>query len=173
MNQIQLLILLTFFILLASEHFRSLRDHPGYGVSNRGRVRNLRTGRTLATKTSNSGYKQVHLNRTCEYIHRLVATEWVPNPEHKACVDHIDGNKINNLVSNIRWATVTENMMNKSKSANRSSKFKGVSKHYNKWLVHICNQHVGVFVDERAAAMAYNNHAKEYFGVFAKLNQMD
>ena len=44
---------------------------------------------------------------------------------------------------------------------------------WKKWLVHIRNQHVGMFNDEKEAAIAYNNHAKEHFGVFAKLNHID
>ena len=63
--------------------------------------------------------------------------------------------------------------MNRSKHKVGTSKYKGVSKHGDKWLVHIRNQHVGMFKDEKEAAIAYSNHAKEHFGVFAKLNQMD
>ena len=88
-------------------------------------------------------------------------------------MDHIDGNPLNNHTSNLRWATVVENTRNVSKHRDGTSKYKGVSKHGDKWIVHIRNQHVGLFKDEKEAAIAYNSHAKEHLGVFAKLNRMD
>ena len=170
MNKLNLLILLTVIVLISSlERFRVIQDSPNYEVSNKGRIRNTKTRRILKTTLSNSGYERLK----GKYIHRLVAKEWCPNPENKPCVDHIDGNTQNNNISNLRWATVAENTRNVSKHRNSTSKYKGVSKHGDKWLVHIRNQHVGLFNDEKEAAIAYNNHAKEHFGVFAKLNHID
>lgn len=43
-------------------------------------------------------------------IHRLLAEHFIPNPDNKPCVNHIDGNKLNNSISNLEWATVSENV---------------------------------------------------------------
>ena len=173
MNKFALFILLSIIVLISSlERFRVIQDSPSYEVSNKGRVRHLKHRRILKSNLSNSGYKQLNINGQ-KYTHRLVAKEWCPNPENKPCVDHIDGNSLNNCAVNLRWVTHSENLMNRSKHKVSTSKYKGVSKHGDKWLVHIRNQHVGMFKDEKEAAIAYNNHAKEHFGVFAKLNHID
>lgn len=61
-------------------------------------------------------YKFVSLSkdgkRKTEYIHRIVASVFIPNPLHLREVDHIDGNSLNNEVSNLRWCTTKENASN-------------------------------------------------------------
>lgn len=62
------------------------------------------------------GYYYVTLNKNGEErrfaIHRLVAEAFIPNPENKPMVDHIDGDKSNNIASNLRWVTASENSRN-------------------------------------------------------------
>lgn len=59
------------------------------------------------------------------YIHRAVAELFIPNPENKPCVDHIDTNKLNNRVDNLRWATVSENGLNPLTRKKLSNSLKG------------------------------------------------
>ena len=98
-----------------------------YEISSFGRVKSLarlrkasRGGfapvaeKILKQKTSKSGYKVVHLRHEDlekhPSIHRLVAEAFIPNIENKATVNHIDGNKENNNVSNLEWSTHSEQM---------------------------------------------------------------
>lgn len=60
-----------------------------------------------------AGYNAVGLcvkgKRTIKHVHRILAITYLPNPENKRCVNHIDGNKLNNELSNLEWATYSEN----------------------------------------------------------------
>ena len=69
--------------------------------------------RKLKPLLDSKGYQYVDLKsevrRRCPKIHRLVALAFIPNPENKPQVNHIDGSKINNNVSNLEWVTNEEN----------------------------------------------------------------
>lgn len=68
-------------------------------------------------KISKKGYEALQLckNKINKdmFIHRIVAMTFIPNPYNKRCIDHIDGNRKNNQVNNLRWATNIENNNNR------------------------------------------------------------
>lgn len=87
-----------------------------YKVSNKGRVVNLLTGKYLLPQLdSRDRYVQYHITAsngvtTKRLAHRLVAEAFLPNPENKTDVHHIDGNTRNNDLSNLAWTTHKENV---------------------------------------------------------------
>jgi hypothetical protein len=94
----------------------------------------------------------------------------------KECIDHINGDKLDNRIENLREATKAQNNRNVG-SKGGSSKYCGVAwcKSKNKWEAYITfnrkKKHLGRYSEEIDAAMAYNKAAIEMFGEFAKLNE--
>lgn len=80
-----------------------------YQVSNLGRVKNPK-GRILGGSTHNDGYRFVTIKEKQIPIHRLVAQAFIKNEYNKPFVNHIDGNKMNNSVTNLEWVTQSENI---------------------------------------------------------------
>lgn len=99
------------------EKWKDIIGYEGcYHVSTTGKVRNAKTKKQLSSAKIKSGYYTVSLWKNnigkTFTVHRLVATAFLQNPYNKKCVDHIDGNKNNNNVNNLRWATTKENCNN-------------------------------------------------------------
>lgn len=84
-----------------------------YSVSNYGEVRNNKTGKLMKPRKNETGYLRINLTKNgkpkCMRVHRLVTQAFIPNPENKLQVNHIDFNRENNCVSNLEWVTNQEN----------------------------------------------------------------
>ena len=86
-----------------------------YAITDEGDVISLRYNRKLTPMKVPNGYLHVHLHmedgrdKQCG-IHRLVAEHFIPNPYHYEMVNHIDGDKTNNHVSNLEWCNAQQNM---------------------------------------------------------------
>ena len=87
-----------------------------YEISNKGKLRNKFTGLILKTAVDRYGYEKVHIVKSDKSnyfttIHRLVALAWLDNnDDNKLQVNHIDGNKLNNELSNLEWVSARENI---------------------------------------------------------------
>jgi len=104
---------------METEIWKDVVGYEGiYQISSIGRLKRLagvgcKSERILKSKVGNRGYYCHPLSSKCIVktftIHRLMAHAFIPNPENKAEVNHIDGNKTNNNLSNLEWVTKSEN----------------------------------------------------------------
>ena len=108
--------------------WKTIKRKSNYEVNKAGQIRNKKTGRILKNSIRKDGYCQVMLGRKTipEYIHRLVAETFIPNPKKLPQVDHINGVKSDNRIENLRWVDATENYMSFGYKSRICNKWKTV-----------------------------------------------
>lgn len=100
------------------ERFEVIKQYPMYSVSTTGRIMKNSSRKIMKPSKKQNGYMQINLftsdgRRKKELVHRLVALTFIPNKEGLPEVNHIDGVRDNNALSNLEWVTRKENV-NKS-----------------------------------------------------------
>lgn len=90
-----------------------ISDYPMYDISSDGQVTNVKSGRVLKPDPNRTGYLRVTLSKEGKvkrfFVHRLVAMNYIPNPNNYLEVNHKDGCKTNNHKDNLEWCTSSQN----------------------------------------------------------------
>ena len=155
--------------------WKQIQGYPNYEISICGQVRNINTNKNLKpglvrgyyTVTLAKNKKSKHLR-----VHRLVMQNFIPNIEKCECIDHIDNNKTNNSISNLRWCTRQQNNFNRSLNVNSTTKVKGVVwiNDIQRWraLIHFNNKtiYIGSYTNIEDAKNARQEMAQKLFGDF-------
>jgi hypothetical protein len=147
-----------------------------YKVSSKGRVWSIRRNKIMKPDLNKDGYYYLKLSKlknTKHYpIHRLVAMTFyfVDNYENLQ-VDHIDRDKTNNYLLNLRFCTRAENCRNQAMQKTNKSGYKGVYQEpSNRWRAQITinnrKKHLGIFTKKEEAYEAYKKASKELHGEY-------
>lgn len=139
------------------------------------RSRTAKAGMTAGCLSS-CGYMQIMINRKKYMLHRIAWYMSTGTDPVDFELDHINGDKTDNRIENLRKATRADNNRNQPKRKNNTSGYKGVSwnKKYGKWVAYIGidwkRRHLGYFETAEAAHAAYSAAANELHGSFANCN---
>ena len=109
---------------------KQIKDYENYYIDENGNIYNLNTNKKLQGSIGENGDKYYRLSKNGSkkmfYAHRLVAEAFIENPNNLPVVNHIDGNKINNHISNLEWVSYSENVSHWHKNSNIQRKIRKV-----------------------------------------------
>ena len=158
------------------EEYKTIEGFENYKISNFGNLINIKKNKIVNSSVEKWGYCTVTLckpgKKKTFKIHRLVALAFIDNADDKPFIDHIDRNKQNNHISNLRWASVSENSKNVGIRKNNVSTRTGVTfmKSRGKWQASISIngklKHIGLYAcfDDAVTARTEQEaiHYKEF-----------
>jgi len=168
------------------EVWKEILNFDDYMISNKGVIKSFKRKKDRIMKyIISDGYYAISLvsnneTKILKKVHKILAELFIENPNNFKCVDHIDTDRLNNDLSNLRWCTHVQNSYNRNKINTKcTSKYKGVCqrKSSKKWIATVGFEgktyNLGYFATEIEATLAYNVAALKFFKQFAKLNIID
>ncbi|WP_313266499.1 HNH endonuclease [Sphingobacterium sp.] len=119
-----------FLAILILKKMHEIKGYSLYKVNKRGEIFRCKAKSFAKLSTYMvAGYHAVTLSqngkRKIKHLHRILAETFIPNPKNKPCVNHIDGNKLNNNLSNLEWVTHKENIQHAWRTGLFSAKSEG------------------------------------------------
>lgn len=103
---------------MIEEMWKEVEDYPNYEVSNLGIVRNKKTKKIKVFSDNGHGYLRGTFYKNNKaatlYLHRIIAIAYIENPLNLPQVNHKDGNKYNNEISNLEWCDNSFNQLHKN-----------------------------------------------------------
>ncbi len=153
--------------------FVDIKNFPEYRINKYGDIWSVKYQNYL--KGSYNPYHSVVLVKNGKYknkyIHRLIAENFIPNPENKPQINHKDGDKKNNSIDNLEWCTSKENIQHAHNSGlcnckwskERRLKSNGYHKYRKGYRVLIGKKYIGWFKEEKEARECYVNYIEELF----------
>jgi hypothetical protein len=172
------------------EIWKDLKDYEeGYEISNLGRLRSktriidytwkkaVRVSKILSNRKNKCGYLytvlSINKKRKTLTIHRMVATTFIPNPNNYPCVNHIDGNKLNNCVSNLEWCDSSQNISHAYKNGLKMG-VRGEKSHYAKLkeedIINIRNEYSFNNISQLNLGLKYNISQTQISRIIRKEN---
>ena len=157
------------------EDFVDIKNYEGkYKINRSGEIYSVKRKRLLKPSPNTNGYLQVSLyysnkKEHKKSIHRLLALTFIENPNNFPVVDHIDRNKLNNNIDNLRWIDFSGS----SRNTIQPRKYDlptGVCKNGNRYIAHICIDkkivYLGIFKTVEEAGKAYLDKYNELMDIY-------
>ena len=142
--------------------FIEVKDYPKYLINPRGDIYIKSKCRLMAKNVNTFGYYKVHLSsengEQNVRLHRLIALHFIPNPRNYQVINHIDGNRLNNNLSNLEWCSLTYN----SQTENTSIKFSQIKyqKYYEVVYCEDCGIRKAKHFNNEQDAIYFNKNLK-------------
>ena len=105
--------------------FIPLKLHQNYEISTTEPfiIRRIKDEKFMKYSKNNSGYVYVSIDGKSIELHRIIAEQFLPNPNNLSDVDHINGNKLDNRIENLEWIPHAENLKRRTKYKHQKSEY--------------------------------------------------